>query len=78
MLHACVQRFDVTGDRGNILRNERGLRKFTVNRHDKMHAAIHTCTTSPVEFHRYSVSWLAHAQLLGIYNEHGEKANMEI
>jgi hypothetical protein len=25
MLHACVQRFDVTGGRGNILGSERGL-----------------------------------------------------
>jgi hypothetical protein len=25
MLHTCVQRFDVTGDRGNILGSERGL-----------------------------------------------------
>jgi hypothetical protein len=25
MLHVCVQRFDVTGDRGNILGSERGL-----------------------------------------------------
>jgi hypothetical protein len=25
MLHICIQRFDVTGDRGNILGSERGL-----------------------------------------------------